>query len=314
MNLSEAVEVFLDAKMADGLALTTINWYRQRLKRLVGFVQDCDLDAVDAMSLRRFLVSLRTQHTLYQDHPYHECEEGKLSPATLNSYTRAIRQFFAWLCREGCLRENPATNIKLPKLPRTPPKDVTTETLQALLQATAGDSAGQRRDRALILFLADTGCRVGGLVGLRLADLDMHERTAVVTEKGSKSRPVMFTVATARALREYLSGRDLDSAWVFPNLKTGEKMAPSSVNHILVRVRQRAGKDGERCNPHAFRHAFARQYILNGGDLATLSEILGHADVGVTKAFYSKFQFRELQVKHRQFSPVAALGLTSEGE
>jgi integrase/recombinase XerD len=314
MKLSEAVEVFLDAKMADGLALTTIGWYRQRLTRLTRYLDDCDLGAVDAMSLRRFLVSLRAQKVLYQQHPYREQEERELSPATRNGYVRAMRTFFRWLTKEGCLGENPVENIKLPRLPRTPPKDVTPETLAALLRATAGDSPGQLRDRALILFLADTGCRVGGLVGLRRRDLDLGERVAVVTEKGDKSRPVMFMATTAHALKAYLNGRGIDSEWVFPSLKTGERMAATSVNHILARVRARAGLDGERCNPHAFRHAFARQYILNGGDLATLSDILGHADITVTKSFYSKFQFRELQAKHRQYSPVAALDLGQAGE
>lgn len=57
------------------------------------------------------------------------------------------------------------------------------------------------------------------------------------------------------------------------------------------------------------RHAFAREYILNGGDLATLADILGHSDVTVTKQFYSTFQFSELQEKHQRYSPVARLGL-----
>lgn len=150
---------------------------------------------------------------------------------------------------------------------------------------------------------------MGGAVGLALEDLDLAGGVAMVTEKGEKTRPVMFTTTTAEALQEWLQVRPVISRWVFPSLKTGERMRATSVNHIIYRLRQRAGGVEGRCNPHSFRHAFARGYILNGGDLATLADILGHADVTVTKQFYSTFQFSELQEKHRRYSPVARLDL-----
>ena len=163
------------------------------------------------------------------------------------------------------------------------------------------------RHRALLLFLADTGCRVGGLVGLGQSDVDCDAGTAMVTEKGGKSRLVMFTRPTAGALRRYLRQRDTLSKWVFPNLKTGHKMLASSVNHIIERIAERAGGVQGPHNPHAFRHAFAREYILNGGDMGTLSDILGHSDISVTKQYYSRFSVAELQKKHKRYSPVAHL-------
>ena len=61
------------------------------------------------------------------------------------------------------------------------------------------------RDRAVILMLFDTGCRVGGLCGLRVSDVDLERRRAVVTELGGKVRIVFFREETAEALEAWLA-------------------------------------------------------------------------------------------------------------
>ncbi len=308
MKVGDAVEVFLDAKLADGIKETTIRWYRRRLGQLAEHLAGRQVQDVTRMDVRQFMVWLRKPRMLYENHPCRDPEEGTLSPSTRQGYTRAVKTFFNWLDREGCLDENPAKYVKLPKVPAQKPKAIQQETLAALLEETEGDEPVDKRNRALLLFLADTGCRVGGIVGLRVEDLRLGEGMATVTEKGDKWRPVMFTEATQKALRDWLTTREVDSAWVFCSMNTGEQLVPTSVNHIIYRLRD-AGEIEGRCNPHSFRHAFAREYLMNGGDLATLATLMGHSDVKVTEQFYSRFRFRELQAKHRRYSPVANLDL-----
>jgi integrase/recombinase XerD len=89
---------------------------------------------------------------------------------------------------------------------------------------------------------------------------------------------------------------------------------PVSGNTVIQmprRLGKRAGVKG-RVNPHAFRHAFAREYILNGGDLASVSEMMGHTQIGVTKQFCAVFQAEELRAKHDAFSPVGRLRLDGD--
>jgi len=83
-------------------------------------------------------------------------------------------------------------------------------------------------------------------------------------------------------------------------------MNPNSVIQMLRRLKRRAGIQG-RVNPHAFRHAFAREYIMNGGDLASVSQLMGHTQIAVTKMFYAVFRAEELREKHREFSPASRL-------
>jgi integrase/recombinase XerD len=84
----------------------------------------------------------------------------------------------------------------------------------------------------------------------------------------------------------------------------GKRLTTRGVSHMLIRRSEWAETEGPT-NPHAFRHGFARAYLTAGGDLATLSKIMGHSDVGVTANFYSIFTVDELQRRHDEFSPLA---------
>jgi site-specific recombinase XerD len=89
--------------------------------------------------------------------------------------------------------------------------------------------------------------------------------------------------------------------WVFPSHNTGEQLTVSGVNQVLKRLKKRAGVTG-RANPHAFRHGFAKDYLMNGGDLASLADLMGHESVETTKSFYAVFEQEDLRRKHDRFS------------
>lgn len=76
---------------------------------------------------------------------------------------------------------------------------------------------------------------------------------------------------------------------------------------MLERVGKRAGVKG-RVNAHSFRHAFARSFLRNGGNLAALGRLLGHAPGSpVTARYYAVWDDRELQEYHERYSPLAHL-------
>ena len=75
---------------------------------------------------------------------------------------------------------------------------------------------------------------------------------------------------------------------------------------MLKRMKRKAGVKGP-VNPHSFRHGFAREYLTNGGNLASLADTMGHSDVSVTWQAYAIFSPDELQKSHARFSPVAQM-------
>lgn len=311
MLLSEAIESLAVASIADGRSARTVGDYRQKLGTLLVFLGDRPVDQVTASDLRQYIADLRTRGKRYADHPIRPETEGGLSPASVAGYVRCVKRLFNFLQEEEVINGNPARRIKGSKPKRGEPKGISREDLRAILKATAGDAPNEIRNHALILFLADTGCRVGGLVGLRLADLDMDAGTALVLEKGDKPRRVFFSEVTRAALAAWLAIRpnlETPNVWV----KLGDKgvgvvMTTGAVNEVLRRLKATAGVKGP-CNPHSFRHGFAREYLLSGGDMGTLADLMGHSDIATTWQSYAIFRTSELQAKHEKHSPIATMG------
>ena len=72
---------------------------------------------------------------------------------------------------------------------------------------------------------------------------------------------------------------------------------------MVRRYGRRAGIEGVRCSPHTFRHTFARNYLLNGGDIFSLQKILGHTSLASVRAYLNLFAV-DIKAQHRRFSPV----------
>jgi len=309
MRLAEAIEALLIATKVEGRSPRTLEAYRQKLKPLVEFLGDVPVDAITTNDLRCCIAHLMDRPTVYTGHPTHQERPGSLSPFTIASHVRAFKRLFNWLASEGIIEANPAQRIRTPHPKRQEPKGAEWQDILALLDTAQGNTLTDVRDRALILFLADTGCRVGGLCGLRVQDVDLEALTARVMEKRGKVRVVFFTPPTARALAAWLEVRPQDrGAWVFVGLGNRSKgaLTPAAVHKMLKDRARQAGVKGP-VNPHAFRHCFARHFLLSGGDLGTLADILGHSTVQVTKDYYAVFTVAELQEKHKRHSPVAQL-------
>ena len=128
---------------------------------------------------------------------------------------------------------------------------------------------------------------------------------------------VPFSVVTSEAIKNWLQVRPAVSEdWLFVNLGTRIiqcRLTEDAVGEVLRRLKKRAQVTG-RVNPHSFRHNFAREWLRAGGDLATLSSMLGHTDPGITLRFYARFQTDELHEFHEQFSPVVRLYGTEKNQ
>ena len=164
------------------------------------------------------------------------------------------------------------------------------------------------RDRAILMFLADTGCRAGGLVGLRDSELHLAARRALLTEKGDRDRHVYFLAQTAAAIQAWQRARPATAKATFCALNSryyGRALTIEGLYLILKRLAARAGIVG-RWNPHSVRHMFALQNIEAGNDLLTVSQLLGHTDLRTTE-HYLKFTDGQRAARHDRYSPLNQL-------
>ena len=296
MSLRSAIEAFLLAVEAD-CSPATVETHRYRLVRLNTALGARPVSDVTVEELRRYVVGLR--------------DEPRLGPTTVHGHVRSLKRLFSWLVSEGILspEANPAQRIRLPRLPDVPPKGIAIEDVRKLLAAAMemGQEWERRRNLAILLFLADTGCRLQGVAGLSLSDLDLRGRTAIVREKMQQWRFVFLKPVVVEALEQWLEVRGQvagpkagNAVWVS---RRGTPLTRWGIQNMLKRLKKRAGVTGP-ASAHAFRHGFAINYLLNGGDLATLADLLGHKDIETTKRYYARFRQDQLREQHDRYSPV----------
>jgi integrase/recombinase XerC len=309
INVELAARQFLNACRAAGRSPNTVNWYMTMLKPLVSVHYNRDITKISSADMRHVLLKLKEQDKRYQDSNYRQELEGGISAESYRDYVRAFKRFFNWCAEEYTLETNPMRTIKMPPASKRAPAAISIDDFKRLL-AACDNTPGGVRDKAILMFLLDTGCRAAGIVTLRTEWLDLAENTAKVVEKGNKQRTVVFSETTKFYVERWMHIRPIMAdPWVFCSLQNGtegKQLKPTALNQMLLRLKKIAGVKG-RVNPHSFRHAFARQYIEAGGDLASLAQLMGHSSIQVTASFYAVFSQEELSRMHRRFSPINAL-------
>lgn len=282
-TLSEALKEFLLTCEADGLSPKTLIWYRSLLMRMVKVIGE---DYPDTHALREYMVSIRAKYT---------------KAHTVADHGRALHRFFAWTAEEYGV-SNPMGGIKRPKTPPSEARAIAPANFMLMFN-NAGEGDIGIRNRALMAFMADTGVRLGGVVNLRVEALETTLRRAWVVEKGTKQRVVVFTFYTAKLLERWLAIRPTESNSVFTAMDSLEGLTESGIQQIFRRLKKRLEIKGPT-NPHSFRHSFAKGYLANGGELATLARLMGHNDIQTTMDHYAVFSQDELANLHEKYSPL----------
>ena len=197
-------------------------------------------------------------------------------PSTVRTRFKALHRFCSWLVVEGELADNPMAGMVAPAVPDKPVPVLADDELAALLKACAGRDFNSRRDEALIRVLLDTGVRVSEACGLAVADVDLDREMALVTGKGNKVRPVYFGARTVRALDRYLRERRRHR-WAHLHALFLTQRGALSTDGARERVRLRAEQAGlrDRMHPHRFRHTFAHDFLLHGGQERDLKRLAG---------------------------------------
>jgi site-specific recombinase XerD len=156
----------------------------------------------------------------------------------------------------------------------------------------------------MVLLLLDTGIRASELCTLTLENTFVKEGYIKVSGKGDKERMVAFGATTKKALMRYLTTFRPQSDDPYLVLTSQGVITYTALNHCIKRIGISVGIP--RLHPHLFRHTFAVNYLMNGGDIMSLRLMLGHTDISVTQ-MYLHLAESHVQIQHAKFSPVDRL-------
>lgn len=207
--------------------------------------------------------------------------------ATLQQRVKGVKTFFNWLVKMEMLQHSPARILKARKPPRRQTRDkaMTDDELDLILSYVRFRST---RDYALVMFLADTGCRVAGAARLKTDDIDWDKREATVTEKGDKTRQVRFGQDTARQLRKHIIGRKhIQGPYVFSH--DGRRVRPETLSQRIRRAcygLRKVGFDIRVLSAHSLRHRKGHQLADTRISPTIAATALGHDSVMTTLENY----------------------------
>jgi site-specific recombinase XerD len=315
MLIQDAIEGFLLDLKAKHRSWNTLRHYEHKLRIWSHWMAEqvgvTDLAQITIAQLRAFVLDVE-QSPVTRRHPGRVEQEGdrKVSDITVYGYAQSIRTFCRWVVAEELLDCNPAARLAKPSVAKRHIPSFTLEHLQAMFASCDLRSPLGFRDYTLMLVLLDTGMRASELCGLTLDDI--HQDHLIVMGKGRKEREIGISPATAKFLWKYTK---LHRKTTYPSerhvflSRRGEPLTPSGVDQMLYRIRDQADIEGVRVSAHTFRHSFARMWLEHGGEVYSLSRLLGHTNVQITEVYLRDFQSRQARQHHSEYSPLVTFRL-----
>lgn len=295
--LGQLLESWTLALQAAGKSKATIYSYTRAAAAFIDWLTEqghpCDAEGVQAEHVRAWIVALR---------------EAGAADASLASYFAFLKVFFNWITAEDeRTTPNPVLTADRPKVSRKAKRYLTADQIRALLKVCEGRDFTARRDAAIIRVLVDNGMRVGGLVSIRLDNVDLRGRTLKIVLKGGDEHIAPIGAKTAAAIDRYLRVRAAhpcaDSPWLWLGAGSSgrERLGDEGVRLMLARRGEQAGIMG--LHPHMFRGTTAHELLAAGASDGDVQHILGWRSRSMVEYYAGDLAMERARDVHARLSP-----------
>ncbi|MFC1983078.1 tyrosine-type recombinase/integrase [Chloroflexota bacterium] len=312
-SLLHFIDYYEVCNRAEDKSPKTVSWYSANLKSFYNYLKNRHLpdtlNKIDIKVLRQYVLYLLKKNK-YQGHPITLEKQEPLSASSVHGHVRTLRVFFKWLVAEGLIENNPARDLKPPKICQKVVSTLSDEEIRAILGVLALVNSSNARNQTIFMLLIDTGLRMGELINLKMDDVHMNEGLLKVMGKGRKERIVPMGSNAQRAPKRYLFRYrpkpyhpGIDN--VFLSVM-GKPLTENGLKLIFSRLARRSGVT--RLHAHLCRHTFATRFLINGGDVFTLQQILGHSTLEMVRN-YVNLASNHVAIQHQKFSPLDRLNL-----
>lgn len=249
-------------------------------------------------------------------------QESELSHSTIIGIYITLNQLMKSAYLDESIDRNPMDKVQRPRQRKDEQKkEVEAFTADALKEIISVLDKEPLKWQVFIRLLIDTGVRRGEACGLKWENINLQERSAEIcgnlcytkekgiyldTPKTGKTRTVYFSAETSKLLQDLKDQQKEDvqrrvarllkegkpltiekasiPEWVFTEKGYCTPIHPQSPNRYFKKFSE---KHGIEIHPHMLRHSFASVAITNGADIASVSEVLGHADKSTTLRMYT---------------------------
>lgn len=300
MTLAALIPDFLEyLELEKNVSPKTLKNYTHYLERFLDFAGDLDPKNIDLNLIRKYRLHLsRYFDPLTKKH---------LKRVTQNYFMIALRAFLRYLARID-VESLAAEKVELGDQEPSPLKVLDQESLEGLLNAPELSKKDGIRDKTILEVLFSTGLRVSELAFLNRDQINLSRGEFGIVGKGGKERVVFLSDEAKQWLATFLKTRNdrFDPLFIryqgrVDPSEGGEKMrlTPRSIERIVAKYVKKAGLS-VKATPHTLRHSFATDLLVNGADIRSVQEMLGHSNISTTQ-IYTHVTNRQLKDVHKAF-------------
>lgn len=300
MTLSNLIIDFLEyLELERNASQLTIRNYDHYLKRFLEFSGDIKPEDIDLGLIRKYRLYLSRYSDPQTKRP--------LKRVTQNYFMIALRAFLRYLARQDIQTISPE-KVELGESEARPLKVLETEALKGLLEAPEVSKKDGLRDKAILETLFSTGLRVSELASLNRDTINLDRREFSIIGKGGKERIVFVSDSAADWLGKFLAARKDSFKPLFIRFQgrvdltnNGElmRLTSRSVERIVEKYVKKLGLS-VKATPHTLRHSFATDLLINGADIRSVQEMLGHSSIQTTQ-IYTHVTNTHLKDVHKAF-------------
>lgn len=316
-------DYFLSKKIGDGLFLLLKNLLEE-------FLLELEIKNYS----KRTLKSYRNNNLLfitflYKEFEITEVEEVKANhikiyikflkargnkETYINGILKCFRAFFKYAYDEEIINENPMKKVGWVKEEKVLIKTFTDSEVTRMMDIYKGRDYMNLRNKCILAVLFDTGIRNLELCNLK--NKDITERTInVKNSKGKKERNLPISPYLKKIINRYVACRDsffenriIDENTPFFISYRFKPLTVEAVERVIKIAGQKAEIRKEiRCSPHTCRHYFAQAQLRNGLDVYSLSRLLGHENITITKRYLQGLKDEEIVEMSIKTSPLMNL-------
>lgn len=270
-TFEEGVQDFMLNCQARNLREGTIKHYRDSIRQIYKIIPpETPIAEFDEDTWDSYKISLR--------------EKAVLNDTSIYTYARDFKTILRYFMKQEWM---PQIELYLPKADKAPTETYTDEELKKLLKKPnlKKCSFTEYKCWVIVNFLLSTGIRQNSLINIRICDVEFATSTIHVNVTKSR-KPILIPMNRdiEKILQEYMKYRQADDAedYLFCN-EYGYKLVKSTLYHAMYQYNKNRGV--ERTGLHRFRHTFAKQWVLMGGNVVSLQKVLGHSSLEITQNY-----------------------------
>lgn len=235
----------------------------------------------------------------------------RLKDTTINRKLIVLKIFFEYLHSKNYIESNYFSSHqfkfkKEKRLPKTLAIKETSKLLSCVTEQSINANSDfekwkTSRNLALIDILISTGIRIAEATNITINDIIGSERVILIHGKGRKQRLIYISCSeTWNNITSWIKirkTRSTNTDMLFVN-RYGEPISIHGIEYIYNSLKMQSGIN-INSTPHYLRHTFATNLLVNGADLRSVQEILGHSSVSTTEIYTEVTTKRKKQVLNK---------------